>query len=120
MRKRRFGLQKEFSAIFDGVWVPKRPRAKGPSDAPASEEQQQQQQQMKQIEQIISSMKCSKDFECFKSGFEKLCKVNVIGNGKVIECLPENRGGCEFRFSFLGRSFCKCELRYYIAKNLNK
>lgn len=117
MRKRRAGLQKEFSVIFDGVWVPKRQRAKEFFDAPASEEQHQQ---TKQIEQIIGSMKCSKDFECFKSGFQKLCKVNVIGDGKVVECSPENRGKCEFRFSFLGNSLCKCELRYYIARNLNK
>jgi len=31
------------------------------------------------IEQIMSDMTCSKDFECYKSGFDNLCKAKVIG-----------------------------------------
>ena len=65
-------------------------------------------------------MTCSKGFECFKSGFENLCRVRIVGDGKVIECSPENRQSCEYRFGFMDKTFCKCRLRYYIAKNLNK
>lgn len=115
--KQRAGLQKDFSAIFKGVWVPKKPHTKQPIDALALHEHQQQ---MSEMEQIIGSMKCAKDFECFKSGFQKLCKVKNIGEGKVIECSPENRSPCEYKFSFMAKTFCKCELRYYIARNLNK
>jgi len=115
--KQRVGLQKNFAAIFDGVWVPKKPNTKRPHDALTAQEYQQQ---TAEIEQIIGSMKCAKNFECFKSGFQTLCKVKNIGNGKIIECSPENHHSCEFRFSFTRKTFCKCPLRYYIAKNLNK
>lgn len=139
--KQRTGLQKDFSAIFQGVWVPQKPHTAQPTDASTSHEHQQKTNQAEQteqaqrrenaqkteqanhteqIEQIIRSMKCAKDFECFKSGFQKLCKVKNVGEGKIIECSPENRFPCEYRFSFMGKTFCKCQLRYYIARNLNK
>ena len=117
MQKRRTGLQKDFATIFEGVWIPKKPEPKPSPDVPTPREYQQQ---IQQIERIIASMKCAKDFECFKSGFQKLCKVEKIGDGKVIGCSPENKEPCEYRFAFMGKSFCKCELRYYIAQNLNK
>ena len=117
MQKRRSGLQKDFSAIFDGVWVPKKPEPRPPAEVPTPEEYRKQ---MEQMERIMASMTCSKGFECVKSGFKKLCKVENIGDGKVIGCSPENKGPCEYRFAFMGRSFCKCELRYYIAQHLKK
>jgi len=124
--KQRSGLQKDFAAIFEGVWVPKKARAA--RQAPKPDPQQQEQQadrtnpaeHIEQIEKIVASMTCSKGFECFKSGFEKLCRVRIIGDGKVIECSPENRQSCEYRFGFMDKTFCKCRLRYYIARNLNK
>ncbi len=115
--KQRAGLQKDFSAIFQGVWIPKKPRRRQAEEPAAAQEHERQ---INEIEQIISSMKCSKDFACFKSGFQNLCKIKVIGDGKIIECSPENDFPCEYRFSFMDRTFCKCELRYYIARNLNK
>ncbi len=123
--RQRSGLQKDFSAIFQGVWIPKRNRAARPAQAPNPPEQGRQTEQnrtehIKQIEQIINSMTCSKGFECFKSGFENLCKAKIVGDGKIIECSPENKRPCEYRFSFVDKSFCKCRLRYYIATNLNK
>ena len=81
MQRRRTGLQKDFAAIFEGVWVPKKPEPKRPpADVPTPE---QYRGQIEQIERIIASMTCSKDFECFKSGFQKLCKVENIGDGKI-------------------------------------
>jgi hypothetical protein len=130
--KQRSGLQKDFAAIFEGVWVPKKASAARPASKPNPPEQEQQAEQaeqadrtnqaehIEQIEKIIASMTCSKGFECFKSGFENLCRVRIVGNGKVIECPPENRQSCEYRFGFMDKTFCKCRLRYYIARNLNK
>jgi hypothetical protein len=74
----------------------------------------------REIEKIMASMKCPKGFVCYRSGFKDMCKVNSVGEGKIIECSPENRGPCVYRFSFAGRVFCKCALRYYIARNLNR
>ncbi len=33
----------------------------------------------KQIKEIIGHLKCPKDFKCYKSGFDVLCKVKDIG-----------------------------------------
>jgi hypothetical protein len=127
--KQRSGLQKDFAAIFEGVWVPKKARAARQPPKPDPQEQEQQAEQagqtnpaehVEQIERIIASMTCSKGFECFKSGFENLCRANIVGNGQIIECSPENRQSCEYRFGFMDKTFCKCRLRYYIARNLNK
>jgi hypothetical protein len=123
--RQRFGLQKDFSAIFQGVWIPKRTRAARPAQAPNPPEQgrqteQNQTEHIEQIEQIINSMTCSKGFDCFKSGFENLCKAKIVGDGKTIECSPENKRPCEYRFGFVDKSFCKCRLRYYVARNFNK
>lgn len=70
------------------------------------------------IEKIKSSMKCPKGFACYNSNFENLCKVRNIGEGKIIECSPENQAPCVYRFTFMGKIFCKCPLRYYVARNL--
>ncbi|MBN2272428.1 MAG: hypothetical protein JXN61_17585 [Sedimentisphaerales bacterium] len=184
--KKRIGLQKDFSKIFDGVWVPQRPGReqfeadkvvqdqspagetpvsdeKGPDvetpaptkqeprtrdatseghnstvEIPASKEAHRAgggpnpakqgqngdtatlREHYREIEKIMTSMKCAKDFVCYRSGLTDLCKVTTVGEGKVIECSPENRGPCVYRFSFAGRIFCKCALRYYIARNLNR
>ena len=118
--KRRAGLQKDFESIFEGVWIPKKPHLDHTPAAPARPEQYSHAEHAEQIQKIISSMKCEKDFECFKSGFQKLCKIKSIGDGKVIECSPENQGSCEYRFTFMDKNFCKCELRYYVARNLKK
>jgi len=114
--KRRSGLQKDFESIFQGVWIPKKPRRVQTPDTATPPEQPAPpppNEHIEQIEQITKSMKCSKDFECYKSGFEKLCKIKNIGDGKVIECSPENRGQCEYRFRFMGKDLCKCQLRHY-------
>jgi len=115
MAKNRVGLQKNFSSIFNGVWIPQKTRRR-PFDAPV----QEQQLQKSKIEHIINRMKCSKDFECYKSGFKNLCRVKIIEGAELIECSPENRRDCEFRVPFMNRAFCKCQLRYYIAKNLHR
>jgi hypothetical protein len=115
MPKCRVGLQKEFSEIFDGVWIPKRTRPKKPPTAP-----EQKKQQEWQIKQIIAAMKCAKDFQCYKSGLTNLCKAKLVADTGLVECLPENQQACEFRASFMDRTFCKCQLRCYIAKNLHK
>jgi len=114
MAKNRVGLQKNFSVIFEDVWVP--PKTRRPFAAPA----QKQQHHKSEIEHIISRMKCSKSFECYKSGFKNLCKTRIIEGTELIECLPENQQACEFRATFMEMAFCKCQLRCYIAKNLHK
>lgn len=74
----------------------------------------------RQIEDIISVMECPWDFVCYKSGFEKLSKVRIIGDAKLVECLEKRPLECQFGFDFGCGSFCKCPLRCYIVKNFHK
>ena len=73
-----------------------------------------------QIEKIISGMDCSKDFKCYKSSFEDLCKVQIFTDGELVECLEEISQSCKFSFNFGLGHFCKCSLRRYIAQNFNR
>ncbi len=73
-----------------------------------------------QIEEIISGMECSKDFKCYKSGFDNLSKIRIFRDGEVVECLEQHAQLCEFSFVIGRGHFCKCPLRIYIAKNFNR
>ena len=78
-----------------------------------------------QVESIISEMKsqghpCVKDFECYTSKFEKLCKIKGIGSFDDIECDSEDAKCCEFSFIAFSKRFCKCPLRRYISENFHK
>lgn len=69
------------------------------------------------IEKIISGFKCPKDFKCYRSGFDNLCKAKDIG---LILCLEKDPQSCAFALSFRDEHFCKCPLRIYIIKTLKK
>ena len=73
-----------------------------------------------QIEEIISGMECPKDFVCYESGFENLCKVKIFQDGELVECLDESSQSCKFGFHFGLGYFCRCPLRRYIAQNFNR
>ena len=72
----------------------------------------------KEIEKIIGQFECPKDFICYKSGFEVLCKARDIGLESFVECLEEDARDCQFSLRFGTRygCLCKCPLRIYIAK----
>lgn len=72
-------------------------------------------EQARQIERITSETKCPEDFKCRKSGFEDLCKIKLVADHQLVECLEENK--CRFALPFGNSVFCKCPLRRYIAMN---
>ncbi len=74
----------------------------------------------KEIEEIIGQMKCSKDFQCYRFGFEKVCKAREIGVESFLDCLEEKPLGCKFSMLFGDTYMCQCPLRVYIAKKLKK
>jgi hypothetical protein len=75
----------------------------------------------KEIERIIGQMQCSKDFQCYESGFETLCKAKDVGMESYIRCLEEHPLECKLSVGFFGdRYYCKCPLRVYIAKKIGK
>ncbi len=73
-----------------------------------------------QIEKIMGAMTCPKNFECYKTGFEKLCKLTDIGVEGFIKCLEVEPEKCWLSASSGQSYFCQCPLRIYIAKNLSK
>jgi hypothetical protein len=75
-------------------------------------------EQRKRIEEIMASMQCSKDFKCFKSDFENICKAKDEGLEEYVNCLDKAYVYCEFKFHFGSGILCKCPLRVYVAKNL--
>jgi len=79
-----------------------------------------EQDHMRQIEKIIGGMKCPRDFKCYKSGLENLCKAKDIGIESFLECLEKNTQECKFSLSFGYSYYCQCPLRRYIAKRLKK
>ncbi len=72
------------------------------------------------IEEIIDGIKCPKNFFCYRSGFNSLCKAESIGVASLVLCLEETPQECNFSYFSDDRSFCKCPLRIYIAKELRK
>jgi len=78
------------------------------------------QESQNEIERIIGQLKCSKDFVCYKSGFETLCKAEDVGMESHLSCLEEHPFACKFSVVFGGLYYCSCPLRIYIAKKLKK
>ena len=70
-----------------------------------------------QIEQIVKQMNCPRDFECYKSDFENLSDVGIVGDARMVECIEEGAQTCEFGVPFGLGVLCKCPLRNYIAKH---
>jgi hypothetical protein len=76
--------------------------------------------QRKEIEELVGQMQCPKDFRCYQSGLEVLCKAKDIGMELFLECLEETPQNCKFSV-MIGRSYlCQCPLRYYIFERLKK
>jgi hypothetical protein len=79
-----------------------------------------EQADMKILEDIIDGIRCPKDFECYKMGFENLCKAKDFGLSEFLECLEKNPEGCKFSVPYGTWYLCQCPLRIYIAKKLKK
>ena len=72
------------------------------------------------LETIIDRLTCPYDFVCYNSNFKKLCKAKDIGMESFIVCLEKKPKECVFAMSLAGSTFCRCQLRVYIAKVLRK
>ncbi len=74
----------------------------------------------KGIAEIIGGFQCPKDFKCYTSGFENLCKAKDIGIRSFLLCLEKNPRECKLSLNIGYESICECPLRFYIAKKLKK
>lgn len=72
------------------------------------------------IEQIICHLRCLKGFECYSSGFERLCTAVVTAGSGLVECRDPSNGACTFRLPVGDSAYCTCPLRKYIAKQFGR
>ena len=72
------------------------------------------------VQKIMEEMDCPRGFECYRSDFENLGEVGIVGDFKMIECIEERGHTCEFGFSFGLGVICKCPLRIFIAQNYHR
>lgn len=75
---------------------------------------------LKELESVKANVDCPKDFICIKNRLENLCKAEDLGLDEFLECLQENPSVCPFSFRFGNKYFCKCEVRFYLAKKYAK
>jgi hypothetical protein len=83
------------------------------------------QEHRQNIEHIIEQMQnqgieCLKNFECYTSSLDKLCKIKGIGAFGMLECYSADAEKCGLSFVALSKHFCRCPLRKYIAASFHK
>ena len=74
----------------------------------------------KEIEELMGGIRCPKDFSCCQSGLERLCKARDVGMESYLECLEKNPRQCVFSLGYADSYYCKCPLRRYIARKMDK
>ena len=77
------------------------------------------------MEEIMEDMRdgssnCLKNFGCYTSSLEELCKVKGIGAFDTIQCIGGDAPCCVFSFGVMEDRYCKCPLRRYIAMNFHR
>ncbi len=73
-----------------------------------------------ELHEIVGEFKCPKDFVCYKSGFEILCKAKDVGRESFLLCKEKKPWECKFSLAVDYEYICECPLRIYIAKKLKK
>ena len=76
---------------------------------------------IERIKQIMQKMKCSKNFKCYKSNFDNVCKVKATEHGDYFEIQEEKPLHiCEYAIHFGFKHYCHCPLRIFVARTLEK
>lgn len=79
-----------------------------------------EQHDKKKLDELLDGLQCPKEFVCYTSGQETLCRAEDIGLETFLVCLENTQSECRFSVVFGGMHFCQCPLRVYIAKKLNR
>ena len=72
-----------------------------------------------QIQEIMNSIECSKNFKCYRAGFTAACRVKDIGVESLLECLEPNPQTCQYALSFGYSYFCQCPLQLFLFSRQN-
>ena len=83
------------------------------------------QEQKQRMEEIMADMpahgiNCRRNFQCYRSSLENLCKVEGIGAFDTIECDAKDASCCGLSFAAAGKRYCKCPMRRYIAGHFRR
>jgi hypothetical protein len=78
-----------------------------------------------QMERMIGEMRnsriqCLKDFECYRSSLEKLCRIKGVDAFDTIECNSQEACCCGLSFCAVSKLFCRCPLRRYISEHFHR
>ncbi|MEE8373619.1 MAG: hypothetical protein V3R87_07875 [Dehalococcoidia bacterium] len=73
-----------------------------------------------EIESIIGGMKCPRDFVCYKSGLDDLCKAEDVGLKAYLMCLDKDANECKFSLRWKMGRLCQCPLRMYLSRNVEQ
>ena len=69
----------------------------------------------------MAEMDCPKGFGCYKSKFDDLTAVEAFPGNNIVGCLRTDPSSCPMAFTFgIGKGFCKCPLRQYVALELGR
>ncbi|MBN1391726.1 MAG: hypothetical protein JW947_02865 [Sedimentisphaerales bacterium] len=77
-------------------------------------------EQRSEIDRIAGGITCPKNFECYKSEHNKVCKTRDFGLEQYLDCLGDDPHNCEFSLSFGNGYLCTCPVQLYISKNLSQ
>ncbi len=78
-------------------------------------------EQNRRIRAIMAELDCPKDFTCYKSKFDDLTPVEAFPGNSMVECRRVDPSTCPMAFTFgIGKGFCTCPLRKYVALELGK
>lgn len=77
-------------------------------------------QERREIEEIIRRTGCPRNFECYASQLETLCRVVSFADGQMIECMELRHEQCIFRVPFGWGHVCTCPVRKYIAAKFGR
>ena len=69
---------------------------------------------------IIGELRCPKNYHCYRTKYQKLCKAEFVEKLKVVNCLEEDSQGCIFSLLYKDAYYCQCPLRNYIAEKIER
>ena len=75
---------------------------------------------LREIKKLMKEIDCPKNFICMKDGYKNLCKAEDLGLDEFLECMQEDSSSCPYSFRFGSNFFCKCGVRFYLARKLEK
>jgi uncharacterized protein (UPF0335 family) len=70
------------------------------------------------VKEIIGELRCPKNYQCYRTKYKELCKAELLGKLKIVQCLEEDPQGCIFSLLYKDAYYCQCPLRNYIAEKI--